>query len=179
MLKHFIELVNAYHELSPIRVAVLMDLGRVRVEGGWETFVKGDEASIPLWMALELEKKGLVEIREQRVSDSDVGKHLMVERGLKGGEFQSLKERFYLEARKLLEKIKRKPDLTPDEFFKLVKLESNLADLTRIRLRKIVQISFLGGKPEDFLDKLLLEERVLFIVLRDIIKEWSDEVLRK
>ena len=178
MIKDYVELATAYHLLSPVRVAVLKDLGRIRVEGGWETFVKGDEASIPLWLALALQDTGYVEIREQRVGDSDVGKHLMVERGLKGGEFQALKERFYLEVRELLKRMKNESATSPEEIIKLVKLESNLSDLLRIRLRKIVQISFLGAKPEDFMDKLLLEERVLFLVLRDVIREWSDEVLK-
>ena len=69
MLKGLIDLVKAYHELSPVRVAVLKDLGNVKVEGGSETFLRGDEASLPHWLARDLIKAGYVDLREQKLRD--------------------------------------------------------------------------------------------------------------
>jgi len=177
MLKDYAELVNVYHELSSVRVAVLKDLGRVRVEGGWETFNRGDEASIPLWAFRELRRHGYVDIREQPLADSDIGKYLMNEKSLKGNKFTPLRERFYLEVKELLRALKESPTRTSEEALRKIRVESNLSDLIRIRLRKIVQIAFLGANLEDYMGLLLPEERVLLLLLKEIIAEWNIEVL--
>ncbi|MCD6324549.1 MAG: DNA replication complex GINS family protein [Desulfurococcales archaeon] len=177
MIKPFAELSAAYHLLTPVRVAVLKSLGKVKVEGRWEAFEKGDEASLPLWLSEELRKLGYVDPREQELTDSDVGKYLMVEKGLKSNEFASLRERFYLEARELLKELREGAPKRSEDVLRAIKLEGNLSDLQRIRTRKIVQIAFLGGKVEEFADKLLPEERALFTLIREMLSEWSAEVL--
>ncbi len=177
MLRALIELATSYHMLSPARVAVLRNLNKVRLENGWESFVRGDEATLPYWMATALSSEGYVDLREQKLTDSDVGKYLLVEKGLKSNEFTSLKERFYLEARQLMNSLKNSPIRGSEDLAKLIKLEGNLSDLLRIRLRKIVQIAFLGGKPEEYVDRLLPEERALFVLVREMIASWSEEVL--
>ena len=177
MLKELIDLAEAYQELSPTRVAILKDLGRVRVEGGWETFAKGDEASLPLWLVKELIKAGYADLREQKLSDAEVGKYLMVEKSLKSGEFSPLKERFYMEVKELLKEFKESPIKTSEDALRKMRLESNVSDLVRIRLRKLVQIAFLKGEVSEFMDKILPEEKVLLNALSDVISEWLREVL--
>ena len=177
MLKELINLVEAYHQLSPARVAILRDLGRVRVEEGWETFVKGDEANLPLWLVRGLIKAGYVDLREQRLTDAEVGKYLMVEKSLKSSEFSPLKERFYMEVKELLKEFKESPIKTSEDALRKMRLESNVSDLVRIRLRKLVQIAFLKGEVSEFMDKVLPEEKVLLNALNDAISEWLQEVL--
>ncbi len=178
MLKPFVDLSNVYHLLTPVRVAVLKTIGKVRVEGRWESFEKGDEASLPLWLAEGLRMSGYVEPREQELTDSDVGKYLMVEKGLKSNEFTALRERFYLEARELLKRLREGGTSKSEDVLRAIKLEGNLSDLLRIRVRKIVQIAFLGGKVEEFADRLLPEEVALFSLIREALIEWDKEVLR-
>jgi len=178
MIRDYVRLASVYHLLSTVRVAVLKDLDSVRTEAGWESFIRGDEAGIPLWQAAALSRRGYVELREQPLTDGDVAKYLMIERGLKGGEFHRLRERFYFEVRDLLRRARENAKSSPEGMLKVIKLESNVTDLVRVRLRKIVQIAFLGGKPEDFIDSLLMEERALFMVMKDLIDSWEGEVTR-
>ncbi len=177
MIKKMVDLVEAYHELSPIRVAILKDLGRIKVEEGWETFAKGDEASLPLWLVKELVKAGYADLREQKLTDAEVGKYLMVEKGLKGSEFSPLKERFYAEVKDLLSKFNELPIKSSEDALRKMRLESNVSDLVRIRLRKLVQIAFLKGEVGEFMDKVLPEEKVLLLTLSDVISEWLQEVV--
>ncbi len=178
MSEDSVKLAELYHMLSPIRVAVLRDLGKIRVEGGWETYQRGDEAGIPYWIATFLEKRGDVEIRETRLTDTDIGKYLMIERRIKGGSFHPLRERFYLEARELIRRLKKEGEGKPENILRIVKAEGNLSDIVRIRLRKILSAAFLSTKIDEIIEKLLPEERGLLLELSIIIQKWFNEVTR-
>jgi len=178
MLKIMLDVVRAYQDLSPVKVAVLRDLGRVRIEGGWETFVKGDEANLPYWLAKELLRAGYVDLREQKITDTEVGKYLMIEKGLKSSEFTSLKERFYMEIKEILKNFKELSTKSSENVLRRMRFESNVSDLVRIRLRKLVQIAFLKEEVSEFLDKVLPEERLLLLTLNEFIGEWLQEVLK-
>lgn len=180
MIKGNIVLANIYHLLSPVRVAVLRDLGRIRTEGGWETFNRGEEAFLPLWLAKSLEKKGFVEVRETPLSEVELAKYLIVERGLPRGKFQSLRERFYLEARDLYKKLKSRVSegrVNAKELLATIKVEADLKDIISIRMNKIIQVALLGGKLEEFEEQLLLEEKILFNHTKNLVSTWFKEVL--
>ncbi|MCD6428466.1 MAG: hypothetical protein J7L12_02485 [Desulfurococcales archaeon] len=180
MIKGSIVLANIYHLLSPVRVAVLRDLGRIRTESGWETFNRGEEAFLPLWLAKDLEKRGFVEIRENPLSEVDLAKYLIVERGLPRGKFQNLRDRFYLEARDLYKRLKSRVQegrLNAKELLATIKVEADLKDIVSIRMNKIIQVALLGGKLEEFEEQLLLEEKVLFNYTKNLISMWYKEVL--
>jgi len=178
MTEDSVKLAEVYHLLSPVRVAVLKDLGKLRVEGGWETYQRGDEASIPYWMAVLLEERGDVEVREPKLTDTDIGKYLMIERRMKGNSFHSLKERFYLEARELIRRLKEEGRENPENIMKAVRVEGNLSDIVRIRLRKILNAAFLSTKIDEITERLLPEERGLLLELSTTIQKWFDEVAR-
>jgi len=179
LVKDLIKLAISYHLLDNVRVAVLKDIGTIRYEEGWESIRRGEEVTIPLWLASILESRGHVEVREQKVTDVEISKYLLIEKGLKGGEFLRLKDNFYVDVMRLLKEIKeikRSGDVS-DAIFKTVRVEADLKDFIRMRLRKIVQIALLGREPETYYQSLLLEERVLLKKLSDIIKLWVKVIL--
>ena len=178
MTKDSVKLAEIYHLLSPVRVAVLKDLGKVHVEGVWETYQRGDEAGIPYWIAAFLEERGDVEIREPKLSETDIGKYLMIERRMRGSSFHTLKERFYLEAKELIKKLKEEGRKNPENIVKAVKVEGNLSDIVRIRLRKILNAAFLSTKIDEISEKLLPEERGLLLELSATIQRWFDGVTK-
>ncbi len=179
VVKDLAKLAMYYHLLDEVKVAVLRDLGHVRSEDGWELISRGEEASLPLWLALTLESKGYIELRDQRISDVDISKYLLIEKSLKGSEFLKLKNTFYVETSELLSKLRKlasKEDMR-EVLLRLVRVEADLKDLIRMRLRKIVQIALLGKEPEDYFQSLLLEERVLLRKLSETIKQWMKVVI--
>ena len=83
---------------------------------------------------------------------------------------------FYHEAKELLNKVKSDSIPNIDAAISAVRLESNLRDLIRLRLNKIISMASLGIKVEKFEDNLTIEELVLFNLLTRIISEWLNQL---
>jgi len=174
LIKDLVKLALNYHLLNSVKVAALKDLDSIRGDDSWERIRRGEEVDIPLWLALILEPKGYVEIRESKVSDVDVSKYLIIEKSMKGGEFLKLRDTFLIDSLRLLNNLRKSQSegKASDEVFKLIRVEADFKDLIRMRLRKITQIALLGKEPEEYYNSLLLEERVLLKKLYDIINSW-------
>ena len=177
MLDPELKLAVAYQMLRPVRVAVLKDLGRIPTNEGWERLSRGEERELPYWIASALQGRGFVEIREQRLSDVDIGKHLVVEKSMSRGELSKLKENFYFEARELMWKLKEHGGLGTEKLLQVMRLEADFKDIITLRLNKIVNIVLLGAKLEDYDDSLLVEEKILFQHLGDLLSSWVKGVV--
>ncbi|MEM4486464.1 MAG: hypothetical protein QW116_04400 [Zestosphaera sp.] len=174
MIRSLLCLAMYYHELSPVKVAVFRDLGRVSIGEGFEILTKGVEASLPLWLAEYLSKVGLVEVKENSVGPQDVAMALINERESGDYEFTQLKPRFYPEVKRLLNRVREASASDPEAALSLVKLESNFDDLIQYRLRKIMKLALLSKEDEleEFMDKILLEEGALLRMLKSLVSGW-------
>ncbi|MEO3992997.1 MAG: hypothetical protein QN229_01635 [Desulfurococcaceae archaeon TW002] len=174
MIRSLVGLATYYHELSPVKVAVFRDLGKLTVGSSTELLSRGVEASIPFWLAELLSKDGSVEIKENMLEPREVAMALISERGSDEKDFAKLKSRFYLEIRKLIRKTREASTKEPEAAVSLLKLESNLDDLIQYRLRKITKIAVLSteGEIDEYLDKVLIEEGTLLKILKSIISGW-------
>ncbi len=177
MIREAVRLAMIYHLLSEVKTAVLRDLGKLKVGDEWISVRRGEEISLPMWLALILETRGSVEFREQRVSDVDISRFLLIEKGLKSSEFQKLKPTFYLDVKTLLNRLKRLDKERIETYLlRYARAEADVKDLIRIRLRKIVQIALLSKNPEEYMPSILLEERVLLTELIKDLRGWLKEV---
>lgn len=168
---------NVASKLRPVKVAVLKDLGRVPVDGEITNIAKGQETELPRWLGEVLSKLNYVELRHQQLSIDDVSRHLVGERRLSKSSLTKLRDDFYSQARELL--AMAKSSLTDvDSAIGIVRLESNLRDLIRLRVSKIVGTALIGAKVEKFEDNLTLEEAVLFKLLSEMISLWANGILR-
>lgn len=174
MIRSLVSLAIHYHELSPVKVAVFRDLGKLVVGETTELLSRGVEASIPLWLAELLSREGLVEIMENVLEPRDVAMALISERGSNEKDFARLRPRFYLEIRRLMHKIREASMKEPEAAVSLLKLESNLDDLIQYRLRKLTKIAVLSTEEEidEYLSKILVEEGVLLRNLKSLISGW-------
>ncbi len=179
MIREYVKLATIYHLLNDVRTAVLRDLGSIRIGNDWINVRRGEEVSIPLWLADILESRGSVEIKEQKLSDVDISKYLLIERGLKSSEFQKLKPSFYFEIKTLLKRMKERGSEHIETYImRLARTEADVKDLIRIRMRKLVQIALLSKKPEEYMPLVLIEERILLNELIKDIRGWFEEVSR-
>lgn len=177
MLELMLRSVNVVDKLRHVKVAVLRDLGKVPLDGEIVNMVKGQETELPKWLCLVLSKFGYVELRHQQLGVDDVSKYLMSEKGLSKSTLTKLREDFYIQVRELLTRAKSNiADV--DSVMSIVRLESNLRDLTRLRLNKIVGTALIGAKVEKFEENLTLEEIVLFKLLNEMLNQWLNIVLR-
>ncbi len=181
MIKSLVGLATYYHELSPVKVAVFRDLGKLTVGSSTELLSRGVEASIPLWLAELLSKDGSVEIKESMLDPREVAMALISEKGSGDKDFAKLKTRFYLEVRELMHRIREASAKEPEIAISLLKLESNLDDLIQYRVRKITKIAVLSNEEEinEYLDKVLIEEGVLLKILKSVISGWRLSVIER
>ncbi len=176
MLREALQLHSIYDDLEEVRVAILKDLGRVKLPHGWERLERGAEIRLPAWLAESLEAVGAVEVRESRLSEIDVTKYLLEERDLPRGSLVKLRTRFYAEVKRLMKSVKEAQMSARDvsSIPKLVKLEADIRDLIKLRLNKIAHIALLGGKLEDIENSALLREIYLLLSLRKLVNEWME-----
>jgi len=163
-------------ELKHVKAVVLKDLGKVPLDGEVTTITRGQEVELPKWLANFLATLGYVELREQHLTIDEVSRDLMSEKGLGKSSLVKLRDDFYSEAKELLSRVKSGSLSNIDAAINAVRLESNLRDLMRLRLNKIVSIASLGVKVEKFEDNLTIEELVLFNFLTRIISEWLNQL---
>mgnify|MGYP001626155876 CR=1 FL=1 len=174
MIRSLVCLATYYHELSPVKVAVFRDLGKLTVGDSTELLSKGVEALLPFWLAELLSKEGMVEIKENMLEARDVAMALISERGSGEKDFAKLKPRFYPEIRRLIRKMREASMKEPEAAVSLLKLESNFDDLIQYRLRKLTKIAVLSTEEEidEYLNKILIEESVLLKTLKSLISGW-------
>lgn len=155
--------------LTPVSVAVLKDIGRVYYEGRHETFSKGEEAVLPMWIARVLPEN--LELREPTVKDHDIANYSISEESSRPSDLVPLKRTFYYEAAKLITELRNSSDTR--DMSKADRVEADLMALIKRRLNKIMRLAFLGAEIDDIADKLTPEEIALFLELKDSIETWE------
>ena len=155
--------------LTLVSVAVLRDVGRVYYEGKHESFTRGEEAVLPLWIAEALPEH--LELREPMIRDHDIANYSISEESSRPSDLVPLKRTFYYEAAKLIMKLRSSGD--PKDLAKADRVEADLVALMKRRLNKIMRLAFLGAEVEDIADKLTPEEVALFLELKDGIEAWE------
>jgi len=166
-----LSVVNVINDLRGVKVAVLKDLGRLLIDNEVMNVSRGQEIELPKWLATVLAKLNIVELKYSPLTIDDVSKYLITERSLSKSAISKLRNDFYIESRELLSRVKSS-SLDADSAITAIRLESNLRDLIRLRLSKILSVATLGIKVEKFEDNLTLEELLLLKLLNELISTW-------
>ena len=159
--------------MTPVSVAVLRDIGRIYYDGKHESFSRGEEAVLPLWIAEALPDD--LELREPMIRDHDIANYSISEESSRPSDLVPLKRTFYYEATKLIMKLRSSTD--SKELAKADRVEADLMALIKRRLNKIMRLAFLGAEIEDIANKLTPEEVALFLELKDSIEAWERGVI--
>ncbi len=171
MFSSMLSVVNVINDLRGVKVAVLKDLGRLLIDNEVMNVSRGQEIELPKWLATVLAKLNIVELKYSPLTIDDVSKYLITERSLSKSAISKLRNDFYIESRELLSRVKSS-SLDADSAITAIRLESNLRDLIRLRLSKILSVATLGIKVEKFEDNLTLEELLLLKLLNELISTW-------
>ncbi len=171
-----LDIVDVLYDLMDVRVAILKDLGKVPVDGDVVAISRGQEVELPRWLARTLSELGVVEFRYGLLTPDDVSKYLISEKSTGRSSLTKLKEDFYHEVRELLGKVKAS-SVDADSAMAAIRLESNLRDLIRLRVNKIVNITVLGTRVESFEESLTIEELLLYKLLNDLLSSWLSKLL--
>jgi len=165
-------------ENRTVRVVAIRDSPEIELAGlKVGPFEKGNEYELRLWLARELEKSGIVHLREEAFDQSGLRKIHWTERIQAVSRISSLPKGFYPRLRRLLSELKESSRRDPERIrdYELVKRLSQ--DIVDCRLKKIVSLASTLGHKDHILKNLTVEEMNLYEKLDRIISGWRSEIL--
>lgn len=140
------------------------------------SLTKGSEDEIRSWLAIELQKQNTVKIIDT-VTVEELGRILFQERQTINtpASIVKLPKDFYYRVLNLFETLKEKSDLESLE--QLRKAKQLLNDIIAIRIRKIIQLAYLGITDQSLLDKLTPEEILVYKNIRNGIEHSIGDII--
>jgi len=140
-------------------------------------FEEGNEYELKYWVARELEKAGIVRLREETLTASRLYPILHRERIQPVSSLSSLPEDFYPRLRRILESLRRASRSSPDKMREYEYVEQLSKDIISCRLKKIISLASTLGQKGQIIRNLTAEELALYEELSRIIGEWRSEIL--
>jgi hypothetical protein len=141
-------------------------------------FEEGNEYEVQFWIARELEKAGIVRLREEeRLDATKLYKIQWTERVQTAGQISKLPENFYPKLRRCLTELKADAAKTPDKMREYEKIGHLTRDVVNVRLKKIVSLASAPAQTEQMLKNFTGEERFLYEQLYVLIQEWRKQIL--
>lgn len=166
-------------ENLPVRVVANRNCPEIKLAGlNVGPFEEGNEYEVPYWIALELQKFGIVRPRGEEMLDaSALYKIHWKERVQSTGQLSSLPENFYPKIRRLLAELKGEIAKQPEKMRDYERMKHLALDIVNLRLKKIVSLAATPTQMEQFLKSLTQEERLLYEELYKNINLWRTKIL--
>ncbi len=141
-------------------------------------FDEGSEYETYFWIAHELEKSGIVRLREdESIVGSRLSKFHWTERIQSAGQMSTLPDGFYSKLRRCLQELKAGANKAPERMLEYEKARHLTRDIVNSRVKKIVSIASAPAQTEQTLKNLTTEERFLYEQLYALVSEWRREIL--
>lgn len=158
------------------KVMVLDDWGPFDDGFGEISLSKGSEDEVQAWLANELQKNLLVKIIDS-MSLEELGRILFQERQNINAPASLVKlpKDFYYRILNLLNDLKSKNDIEALE--QLRKARQLINEIVSIRIRKIIQLAFLGVSDQNLLERLTPEEILVYKNIRDTIEHSIGDII--
>jgi len=165
-------------ENKPSRVVAVRDSSEIKLAGFTVgPFKEGNEYELKYWVARELEKAGIVHLREETLTASRLYPILHRERIQPVSSLSSLPEDFYPRLRRVLESLRKASRSSPDKMREYEYVEHLSKDIISCRLKKIISLASTPGQKSQVTRNLTVEELALYEELSRIINEWRSEIL--
>jgi len=158
-------------KLEKQRVQVIEDWGPVEFCNGTVSLVRGSEDEIPNWLALELERKGIVK-KSEEITLEELGRILFQEKESvnKPAVLAKIPKGFYSRIREQLQTISLSKDKNLEILDQLRKIRSRSEEIISIRLQKIIRLAFLETSDQSFLANMTEEELLIYQSIKDLIR---------
>ena len=159
-------------EERPVSVKILKDTNGLLEREFALNLKRGQEKSLPLWVATELVKLGYAKLKENFIELSEL--HDALKKEGEAHALQPLDEDFYLRTREQLRFLKEIDSPTAQQSFE--RIEALLRDILSMRLFKILKIASQAKNARSFAESMTKEERVLFQELSSVCTQWKDKL---
>jgi len=174
-----IENLDFSFEHSPVKVIANRNCPEIKLVGlDVGPFEEGDEYEIQYWIANELEKAGIVRLREEDCLDAiKLYKMQWTERVQTAGQMSKLPEDFYPKLRRCLTRLKADIAKNPEKMREYEKIGHLTQDIVNSRLKKVVSLASASAETEQMLKNFTGEERFLYEQIYTLIREWRTQIL--
>jgi hypothetical protein len=141
-------------------------------------FQEGNEYEVYNWVAQELAVQGIAHFREEDHLDATkLYKVQWKERVQVAGQISELPDNFYPKLRRYLKQLKRDLQKQPEKITEYQKTRHLADDIVNSRLRKIVTLSSGPIQAEQILNKLTIEEQLIYMQLAKDVNHWRSHIL--
>jgi DNA replication factor GINS len=141
-------------------------------------FQEGNEYEVYNWVAQLLAAQGIAHFREEDNLDATkLYKVQWKERVQVAGQISELPENFYPKLRRYLKQLKRDLQKQPEKITEYQKTRHLADDIVNSRLRKIVTLSSGPIQAEQILNKLTIEEQLIYMQLAKDVNHWRSRIL--
>ncbi len=167
-------------ENSPVRVIANRNFSEVELAGAKVgPFEEGREYAVKHWIAQQLEKSGVLHIRDEEQLDlRKINNVHWKESGIVNArQLSVLEENFYPKLRRYLAELKKGAVGNPEKMRDYEKVKLMSRDIVNCRLRKIVSLASSAEQTNHALKDMAQEERIVYERLHDIIDEWKNKIL--
>lgn len=165
-------------ENKPKKIIAMMDYPEIVLAGQVVgPFEEGNEYEEKLWIALELEKVGIVRIKEETLTAARLYPILHRERIQPIGNLSSLPEDFYPRLRRVIKTLEGLSKSTPETMREYEYVQNLSNDILGCRLKKIISLASTPGTSNQMLRNLTHEELTLYNQMTIIISNWRKEII--
>jgi len=165
-------------ENKPTRVMAMRNSPKIELAGFTVgPFEEGKEYELKYWVAEELEKAGIVRLRDETLTASRLYPILHRERIQPVSSLSSLPEDFYPRLRRVLNGLRRASRSSPERMREYEYVNHLSKDIISCRLKKIISLASISGQKSQVLRNLTAEELALYEELNRMISEWRSEIL--
>ncbi|MBS7622977.1 DNA replication complex GINS family protein [Candidatus Bathyarchaeota archaeon] len=166
-------------DLSPVKVKILRGLPELFFsDEKLGPLREGDELELPYWAAQELADSGVAKILGREPLDIPTLTKVHWRECIPSSrEIPQIDNDFYCRLRHLLRRLREEAESEPSKRETLVKVESQFKDIVDCRMRKIMYLATAPPQVDAVLQKMTVEERMLYSRLSTITREWRMEVL--
>ncbi len=174
-LEIIMDLYHLEYELKPVRVMVVRDLGRIRVDGVEIEVKKGTEIELPRWLARLLSSKGYVQLVESTMGLEDIARiHFSVYSAKNIIETPEIPKDFYWQAQDYIRDLdlRVKQELNPVLLEEKRKAVDFIVDIANRRLIQMLQVLRSTAAIVEISSKLTPEEKLLLDNLHQVIEKW-------
>ena len=170
-----LELIAQEYENGSVRVIVVKDYGKLRVDGAEYSLTRGVEIEVPRWLASILEDEGIANQSEPGISIEDITRvHFSVMSARTPAELEPLPRDFYQEALRYLERLAKRvrKEFNASLLEEHQKASQYLAEILDRRLSLILQSLRSPAALAEISASLSKEETALLDALRGSIDTW-------
>ncbi len=162
-----------------VKTEIIGDTPPVLTVEGYIELKRGAEYMLPRRIAYDLARKGIARIKDEEITMEYLSKIVYNEESSKNRiQLYRVQPYLYSLARKTIEDLRKRLESEGrielyEEYRDILELYSSLISL---RLGKIINMLRLPIVPQELLDKMTEEEKMLFSILRTTLKEWEKRI---